>query len=92
MLGVTGPFVNQIIKRSRLPPLDLLEKWADVLSLTGSERARFLELGWLSHAPAEVRKMVDGLRSDLAGLRQDIADLVAENARLRAKLSKVAHD
>jgi transcriptional regulator with XRE-family HTH domain len=59
LLGVSGPFINQIIKKNRTPPIDQLERWGVILSKSVSIDVKlFIWLGQLAHAPEEVRGKV----------------------------------
>jgi hypothetical protein len=55
LVGMTGPFVNMVIRRKATPPPDRIEGWADALGLVGDERAVFLDLAAMEHLPADVR-------------------------------------
>jgi transcriptional regulator with XRE-family HTH domain len=73
-LGCSGPFVNQLVRGKAKPPLDRLTHWADVLSLSGAERERFIILGHLAHATPLVRALVaeQERRLAAAGVRETI--------------------
>jgi transcriptional regulator with XRE-family HTH domain len=53
--GLAWSFIHRVRKGLRIPPLDRLEAWADLLALKGRERQRFLDLAHWSHIPPEVR-------------------------------------
>ncbi len=55
--GFERAFVSAL-KGGLKPPEERLAQWADVLELTGSERAEFLEAGWLANAPPEVSDLL----------------------------------
>ncbi len=58
---MTGPFINMICRRKALPPLDRIDRWADVLQLTGAERDQFIRLAGVAHIPdPKVRARVVG--------------------------------
>jgi hypothetical protein len=54
LAGEHGPNVNATTRGKRLPPLDRLAKWAEVLSLDAEERAAFYRAALLQHAPADL--------------------------------------
>lgn len=85
---VKGPHINMICQRKATPPLDKLEVMADALKLTGAERATFIQLGYLAHAPVEVQRLVKDLETRLARLEAAIPQLVAERDELREKINK----
>jgi transcriptional regulator with XRE-family HTH domain len=59
LLGVSGPFINQIIKKSRTPPIDQLERWAAIIGKRVSiDKPLFVWLGQIAHAPAAVRSRI----------------------------------
>lgn len=74
----------------RTPPLDRLQKWADILALAPAspERSDFLESGRLAHAPPEVRDLVSRLREGApvatAFFDQHAPGLVEHSARITA--------
>ena len=47
--------ISGITNNERTPPLDRLERWADVLALRGAERQLFIDLGALAHLPQEAQ-------------------------------------
>lgn len=67
-VGYPQPAINGIVRSERLVPLGRLEAWADHLE-GFIDRALFLELGRLEHAPPEIRQLVDDLRDQLAGIK-----------------------
>lgn len=88
--GASKQHVNDMLKKRRTPPLDRLEAWADALSLTGEERAAFIRLAYLAHAPEQVRRLVEQLEADLAQAREQHALLLEEVARITASRAKPA--
>lgn len=53
----------------RRPPLRALDRWADALGLTGDDRAVFLLVARLEHAPSAVREWIAALQADRAAGR-----------------------
>lgn len=106
MLGCSGPFVNQIVKGKRKPPLDQISSWARTLGLVEgtAEWDEFHLEAQLAHSPEALRPFVRNLVSELSTLKKDhvglrngaidqaakIASLADENARLRAQLEQQA--
>lgn len=62
LLGISGPFVNQMINRTRRPSLDQVTRWARILGIEGDDRDRFIEAAHLAHATSLVRSLVTHLR------------------------------
>lgn len=62
-LGVTPPYVFQIIKGDTNIPVSKVEKWADALKLTGKEREQFLEAAYLTHCPPYIQDLVRKFRT-----------------------------
>lgn len=58
-LGVTPGMLSHIRTGYRPPPLDRLEKWADVFDLHGKDREYFLDLGALACCPERVLRMFE---------------------------------
>lgn len=50
--------ITDVIKGRRLPPLKHLEKWADVLGLSGANRDEFISAGQLEHTPELIRNQI----------------------------------
>ena len=61
-VGVSNAFVPLIIQGKRLPPLDAIPAWADVLGLKGAARERLIELAQLEHTPAAIRERYEAMR------------------------------
>lgn len=54
------------------PPLAKLELWARRLKLDEAEKAKFIRLGRLGHAPKEVRDEIERLRGALGNARAEL--------------------
>jgi|ERR1043165_6240681 transcriptional regulator with XRE-family HTH domain len=61
-------YLNGVIR----PPLKKLENYAKRLKLDDAERAKFIRLGRIAHAPQEVRDELAALRSDNQTLRSEL--------------------
>jgi transcriptional regulator with XRE-family HTH domain len=71
LVKVRQPNISEIRRGARRAPRASIEKWADVLSLKGEERERFLDLAALTHAPERIQQLVlDAERALGQGLRQ----------------------
>lgn len=55
------PGLSEIRRGIRPAPLVKVEKWADMLGLTGAERERFLDLAAYTHAPERLKVLVRDL-------------------------------
>lgn len=49
----------------RPPQVDCLTQLSDFFKLTGDERQRFLDLGFIAHLPVEARAYFEGITSRL---------------------------
>lgn len=58
LLGASSAHVARITAGTRPPPLDAVERWADVLGLVGVDRRRFLVAALSAHAPASLLREV----------------------------------
>ncbi len=91
LLGCAGPFVNQIIRGKRTPPLDRIDAWATALELDDATRASFRRLAAISHLPREVQaeftELIEGNAKRIAILEQTFTELTATNNALRAELA-----
>ncbi len=56
LMGTSSGFVNMLISGQRRPPLEWLERWAEVLKLTGVRRQRFFDLAEIAHLPKPLRR------------------------------------
>lgn len=72
-VGKAPGVINFIRVGKRTPPLAQMGRWAEVLELRGEERARFLELAALAHAPEEVHRLVAQLHRRVAALEAELA-------------------
>lgn len=75
LIGKSQNTVSDYENDKLLPPLSQVVEMADLLSLTGTERATFIEEAYLAHAPDIVRCLVQDLRVRVGRLEK----------RLRAK-------
>jgi transcriptional regulator with XRE-family HTH domain len=85
-VGVSPGQITNVLRGRRLPGVDVLLGWTDALPEEARDDWRLV--AYLAHTPQEIRTLFDRARTELAGLRQDLAALSAENARLRAQLTK----
>lgn len=94
LLGCAGPFVNQLIRRVRTPPIDSLERWADALGLEGADRTRFIIAGHLAHASPLIRSLVaeQGRLLMAAGVKETIHidGLTNKNSKVQDELDDAA--
>jgi len=88
--GCSPALPGLVATGKRRPPREQIGRWAEVLGLTGAERAAFREAALLAHAPEEVRDLVADLRRRLDReedraevFRLRVADL-GGNTRYRA--------
>ncbi len=72
MIGDFDPgYLAGVLAASRPPPIAHFPGWADALDLPhGEAREEFLRLGYLTHCPEQVWKMVDQLREENEKLRK----------------------
>jgi transcriptional regulator with XRE-family HTH domain len=83
-LGVTGPFINQIIQGKRRPPLDQLDKWASIFGLSADEKRIFKMKAGLEHIKdATVRKIVT---DEMESLSLEVAALGVRLLRAQKQL------
>ncbi len=81
--------ISNIIAGRRCPPLDQLERWCDELGLIEDVRARFLQLAWLAHAPAEVCAMVKRFEEQIDALTRENATLHLHNDLAHEQLKRL---
>lgn len=48
-------YVTQVLKKTKPPPLDRLDSWANALELYGEERQNFMDLAAIAHLPVVVQ-------------------------------------
>jgi transcriptional regulator with XRE-family HTH domain len=77
-LGVSHSMLSHIHTGYRPPPLERLEKWADVFELEGKEREYFLDLAALACAPERVLRMFEPGHP-----AHDVIRMAVENQALR---------
>ena len=65
----------------RPPQVDCLTQLADFFALTGAERQRFMDLGFIAHMPAVARDYFEGIAS-----RLNAAELRVEALEARVEL------
>ena len=58
-MGVTQPFVNNIVNKKSLPSADRLVDWANALDLHDEARAEFLIAGIAEHAPQAISELLE---------------------------------
>jgi transcriptional regulator with XRE-family HTH domain len=64
-------FINRVILDQQPPPLDDLERWADVLELVRSaQREQFIEEGCRAAMQPKIRQRYDALKAELADVRK----------------------
>lgn len=90
--GTSAGFLTNICDGSRTPPLDRLNKWADLLKLSGSNRTEFMELAYLAHAPEEVRAMVGELRRKGIKMRENQRLILQELSRRGIQVPGLSDD
>ncbi len=73
-VGTSQGFLSSIIRGTRTPPLDRLDKWADALGLKGDERAEFVRLANLAHCPELIREDYLRMRTRLERLERRVAE------------------
>jgi transcriptional regulator with XRE-family HTH domain len=73
--------ISQVASGKRTPPLSRIEAWADVLSLRGAARARFIELAHLAHCPERIQREYLWQQDQLTELTRRIGELQDEQAR-----------
>lgn len=78
---ISKSFVSDLIANRRTPPLEDVERWADVLSLRGAARERLLDLAVIAHVPGQGRDrflrfldMMDRYQRELAADEADDGD------------------
>ncbi len=77
-LGVSHSMLSHIHTGYRPPPLDRLEKWAEVFDLSGKDREYFMDLGALACCPPRVLRMFEPGHPAHEAIR-----LAVENAALK---------
>ena len=78
MIGVTPPYISQVLSEMRPPPLDSIEHWADVLHLAGERRERFLTEAHLAHCPPVIATGWRNLEARVAELEAQQRPLAAD--------------
>ncbi len=76
-VGEDYPFLNNIVRGHRSPPLDRVEKWSAALGLDKAEGKRFYYLACIAHVPKEGQatmvKLVETIE-DLGKSQRQISD------------------
>lgn len=92
-LGAPLSSINNVVRGHRVPPLESIQTWCDVLELKGKQRSMFVEEALLSHCPPEIASQFRQLRAELmvhesgmAATEARVSALLVENGRLRDEL------
>jgi transcriptional regulator with XRE-family HTH domain len=97
--GITAPFVSSIRAGRNKPPLASMERWADILGLTGDLREYFLDLAALANTSPRVLDMFRrdhpaataiATAIDNDTLNRHVAGTLAERARTARTKSRHA--
>lgn len=80
-IGMSSAFISGVHSRSKKPPLDKLEEWADVLGFEGLDRDAFILLAHLEHTTPLLRHLFMDYRevaraAHAAGIRTVETDLL----------------
>ena len=92
--GISRGFPPLLLAGKRTPPLECINAWCRVLHLAPGtpERIAFERAAYLSHAPEEVRQMVDDLEAKLTQAQQQFSLLVTELRSLNIQLPESITD
>jgi transcriptional regulator with XRE-family HTH domain len=74
-MGIAQGFASNVLSGRRTPPLAALEKWAESLRLTGSERVRFIDLALVAHLPAPAQPRFLAIIEEQSRLQAEIQRL-----------------
>ncbi len=88
LVGTGSSTISQVSSGKRTPPLTRIEAWADVLSLRGAARARFIELAHLAHCPERIRRDYLRQQEQLAELTRRIGILQDDLARVPVRAAE----
>ncbi|MFW5830087.1 MAG: helix-turn-helix domain-containing protein [Planctomycetota bacterium] len=96
-VGCDQSFLSKAMRRAptgrrrvpALPPLGRLEAWIEMLQLDDEQRARFLFLAQLEHAPEELARRVRETESAYAASRLRTEQVEDENRRLKRELNRL---
>lgn len=81
LAGITQGHVSNVITGKRLPPLDRMQEWADLLGIYGEDRAEFVRLAEIAHTPP-------GIRAEYLRLREGAADVERARRRMRSAAAR----
>ena len=89
-VGISRGFVPLLLAGQRTPPLERLDDFCVALGLAAGSpaRAAFHRAALLSHAPEEVRLLVDALEAKLAKAAKQHELIKQELVRLKIELPK----
>ncbi len=65
LVRMSRNMVDLVARGGRLPPLDRLNDWAEVLTLGGKDRDRFVFLGHVAHSTDFVRQRLEDLQTEV---------------------------
>jgi transcriptional regulator with XRE-family HTH domain len=92
LVGVTGPFVNQVLKGACPLPIEKITPWANALEITGDKRDEFITGAHLTAAsPYLLERMMkleaerDQIRTELRDLQTKLSEITRNRIHSRLK-------